>query len=146
MKKLGSLAIPWAHSKAWSDWADAQADLSNCWAHRSFCWFCYAAAHLIWAGPWENVSYVICEQQRLRSGCASAQSDQGLCCSLLRQSNISQFYSWNFNTLTSFCGFADRFVSGVVGIYQRHVLSCRGSCKLNMARKTILMYTYSGED
>ena len=22
-----------------SDWADAQADLSLCWAHRSFCWF-----------------------------------------------------------------------------------------------------------
>ena len=38
----------------------------------------------IWAGPWENVSYVICEQQRRRSACASAQSDQRLCCSLLR--------------------------------------------------------------
>ena len=37
----------------------------------------------IWAGPWENVSYVICEQQRRRSACASAQSDQRLCCSLL---------------------------------------------------------------
>ena len=32
-----------------------------------------------WAGPWENVSYVICEQQRRRSACASAQSDQHLC-------------------------------------------------------------------
>ena len=30
-----------------SDWADAQADLSLCWAHRSFCWFCYEAAHFI---------------------------------------------------------------------------------------------------
>ena len=28
-----------------SDWADAQADLSLCCAHRSFCWFCRAAAH-----------------------------------------------------------------------------------------------------
>ena len=28
--------------------------------------------------------YVICEQQRLRSACVSAQSDQRLCCSLLR--------------------------------------------------------------
>ena len=37
----------------------------------------------IWAEPWENVSYVICEQQRRRSACASAQSDQRLCCSLL---------------------------------------------------------------
>ena len=32
-RKLGSLAIHWAHSKDWSDWADAQADLSLCWAH-----------------------------------------------------------------------------------------------------------------
>ena len=29
------------------------------------------------------MSYVICEQQRRRSACASAQSDQRLCCSLL---------------------------------------------------------------
>ena len=25
-------------------WADAQADLSFRWAHRSFCWFCHAQA------------------------------------------------------------------------------------------------------
>ena len=25
-------------------WVDAQADLSLCWAHRSFCWFDHAAA------------------------------------------------------------------------------------------------------
>ena len=61
-----------------------------------FCWFCNAAAQLIiiitvkmhfiniWAVPCENVSYVICEQQRRRSACASARSDQRLCCSLLR--------------------------------------------------------------
>ena len=39
---------------------------------------------IIWAGPWENVSYVICDQQRRRSACASAQSDQRLRCSLLK--------------------------------------------------------------
>ena len=38
----------------------------------------------VWAWPWENVSYVICEQQRRRSACASTQSDQHLCCSLSR--------------------------------------------------------------
>ena len=32
----------------------------------------------MWAGPWENVSYVICEQH---------------CCSLISQYNISRFYS-----------------------------------------------------
>ena len=31
-----------------------------------------------------TTSYAICEQQRCRSACASAQSDQHLCCSLLR--------------------------------------------------------------
>ena len=45
-RKLGSLGTPWALSEDWSDWADAQADLSLCWAHRSICWFCHAAAHL----------------------------------------------------------------------------------------------------
>ena len=33
----------------------------------------------IWAGSWENVSYVICEQQRRRSAYTSAQSDQRRC-------------------------------------------------------------------
>ena len=27
------------HNEDWSDWADVKADLSLCWAHRSFCWF-----------------------------------------------------------------------------------------------------------
>ena len=80
-----------------------------------------------WAGPWENGSYVICEQQRRRSACASAQSDQHLYCSLLRQCNISRFYSWNFKTLASFCRCAGRFVSGLVGNSRRHVISWRGS-------------------
>ena len=30
--------------RLWSDWADAQADLSLRWAHWSFCWFCHEAA------------------------------------------------------------------------------------------------------
>ena len=35
-----------ADSEDWSDWADAQADLNLCWAHRLFCWFCHAVVHL----------------------------------------------------------------------------------------------------
>ena len=38
-RNIGSLSTHWAHSEDWSDWADAQADLSLRWAHRSFCWF-----------------------------------------------------------------------------------------------------------
>ena len=46
-RNTGSSATHWAHCKDWSDWADAQADLSLCWAHRSFCWFCHEAAHYL---------------------------------------------------------------------------------------------------
>ena len=35
-----------ADSGDWSDWADAQADLSLCWAHMSFCWVCHEVAHM----------------------------------------------------------------------------------------------------
>ena len=35
-----------ADSELRSDWVDAQADLSLCWAHISFCWFCHEAAQM----------------------------------------------------------------------------------------------------
>ena len=35
-----------AQWRLWSDWADAQADLSLRWAHIPFCWFCHEAAQL----------------------------------------------------------------------------------------------------
>ena len=38
-RKLGSLATHWVHSEDWSDWADAQADLSLRWAHTHFVGF-----------------------------------------------------------------------------------------------------------
>ena len=37
-----------------------------------------------WASSWQKSFYAICEQQRRRSACASAQSDQHLCCLLPR--------------------------------------------------------------
>ena len=60
------LSTQWRH---WSEWVDAQADLSLHWATMSFCWFCCAAAHLLivkwvsltcsgfcgWAGWFESV-------------------------------------------------------------------------------------------
>ena len=44
------------------------------------CSMCVAKLFFNWARSCENVSYAICEQQRCRSACASAQSDQHLCC------------------------------------------------------------------
>ena len=35
-----------AQWRLWSDWADAQADMSLRWAHMTFCWFCHEAAQL----------------------------------------------------------------------------------------------------
>ena len=32
-----------ADAEDWSDWADAHADLSLHWVHRSFCWLCHAS-------------------------------------------------------------------------------------------------------
>ena len=68
--------------RLWSDWVDAQANLSLCLAHRSFCWFCHGQADIffsiIWAWSCENVSYAIYEQQRCRSACASVWSAPSL--------------------------------------------------------------------
>ena len=58
--------------------------------------------------------YTLCEQQRPRSACASAPSDQHLCCSLLRWYSIFSFYIWNCKPLHSFCGCTGRFVSYLV--------------------------------
>ena len=49
MTKAYVLSYPLsAQRKLWSDWADAQADLSLRWAHMPFCWFCHEAAHVSW--------------------------------------------------------------------------------------------------
>ena len=45
-RKLGSLVTHSVHSEGWSDWVDAQADLSLCWAHMPFCWFCHEVAQM----------------------------------------------------------------------------------------------------
>ena len=61
------------------------------------------------------MSYAICEQQRRRSACASAQSDQRLCCSLPRQNDTSSLYIRNFKILAGLCSRAGQFVSCLVG-------------------------------
>ena len=47
MKKAWVLSYPLsAQWGLWSDWADAQADLSHRWMHRPFCLFWHEAVHL----------------------------------------------------------------------------------------------------
>ena len=60
-------------------------------------------------------AFAICAQQRRRSACASAQSDQRLCYSLLRQDNTSSFYIQNFNSLASLYCCAGRLEAYLVG-------------------------------
>ena len=81
----------------------------------------------IWARPWENVYYAICEQQRRRSACASPQSDQRLCCLLPRQNDTSSLYIWNFKILAGRCSWAGQFVSCLIRDSWRHIFSWRGS-------------------
>ena len=61
-----------------------------------------------------KLAFVICEQQRRRLACASAQSDQNPCCSLPGKYNTSTCYSRNFKSLASLCGCAGRFESYLV--------------------------------
>ena len=81
--------------------------------------------------------YAICEQQRRRSACASAQSDLGLCCSLSGYYSTSTCYSWNFKTLASIWSWAGQFESYLVGnpknrfsrdeaqmVFCQHILWC----------------------
>ena len=58
--------------------------------------------------------YAICERQRRRSACSSAQPDQRLCCLQSRWYNSSSFYIQNCKPLASFCGCTVRFESYLV--------------------------------
>ena len=47
MKKHWVLSYPLsALQRPWSDWAEAQADMSFRWTHRSFCWFCHEVVQM----------------------------------------------------------------------------------------------------
>ena len=70
---------------------------------------------LIWTSSRENLSSVVCEQQRRRLVCASAQSDQHLCYSLIVKYHIHTRYKRNFNFLASLCSGAGWFESRFFG-------------------------------
>ena len=57
----------------------------------------------------------VCEQQRCRPACASAQSDQHLCYLCIGKYHILTSYEQNFNFLASLCGLAGWFGSHFVG-------------------------------
>ena len=72
---------------------------------------------------------VLCHMQtkRSRSACASAQSDQRLCCSLPRPNDTSSLYIRNSKILADLCSWAGQFVSCLVGDSRRHIFSWHDS-------------------
>ena len=44
--------------RLWSDWADAQADLSLRWAQKSFCWFCHEVAQNSSSSSLHNAAHI----------------------------------------------------------------------------------------
>ena len=56
-----------------------------------------------WASTQENLFSGVCEQQRRRPACASAQSDQRLCYSFIRKYHIETCHKRNINFLASLC-------------------------------------------
>ena len=71
--------------------------------------------------------YGIREQQRCRSACASAQSDQCLYCLLPGKYNTSTCYIRNFKNLASLCNWAGQFKSYPVANSQTQVFSWHDS-------------------
>ena len=69
----------------------------------------------IWAMTWENLSWGVCEPQRRRPACASAQSDQRLCYSLFGMYHVLTCYRWTFNFLASLWSWRDWFGTRFVG-------------------------------
>ena len=67
----------------------------------------------IWT--WENLSSVVCEKQRRRPACATAQSDQHLCYLLSGGHNSQACSMRNSTFLARLCSLGDCFESGFVG-------------------------------
>ena len=84
----------------------------------------------------EKTCIVPCEQQRRKSACASAQSDQHLCCSLPRWYNTYTSYIQNLKTLASFCNWAGRFESDLVANSWTQVFSLHDSIMVFQTTKT----------
>ena len=72
-------------------------------------------ATYIWASSRENLSSMVCKQQRHRPACPSAQSDQRLWVFCILESIISKSAtSTNFNFLASPCNWGDWFEAPLV--------------------------------
>ena len=104
----------------WSDWVDAQADLSLCWVHRSSCWFCHALAQLYyntwtqfsvlvhkkWALLRENLSSGFFYQGRHKLACAGTEVSHRLEISDIETGGIILSKQWTTKVLIRLRGCA----------------------------------------
>ena len=93
-----------------------------------------------WARSCKNVSYAIRKQQRRSGAFASAQSDQHLCCSLLRKYYMCTCYTQSFKILASFCSWAGWFESYLVENPRRQVFAWCGSIEKELIEKVSCHY------
>ena len=100
-RKLGSLATHWAQRRLWSDWADAQADLSLRWAQSHFVGFVMSRLILCWSYFWISIWSTGCPKKHvtfLFAFTAAGVVQSGGCKMSPRSSIIVQFifYFWSF--------------------------------------------------
>ena len=79
----------------------------------------------IWASAQENLSSWVCQQQRRRPSCGSAQTDQRLCYSPIGKNHILTCYEQNFNVLASLCSWGDWLESPFHGKPKTGVVAVR---------------------
>ena len=126
IKKHWVLSYPMsAQRRLWPDWGMSRLIRVFAWRKGHFIWFCCAASHieyfleaskrpramhqnpvLLTNRPnmrhvMRKAIYAKCDQQRHRSACASAQSDQCICRSLPGKYNSFSCYNRNFTTVGS---------------------------------------------
>ena len=88
-----------------------------------------------WASSRENMFLGNGEHNRRRPSCASAQSDQRLCYSLIEKYYMYTCYKRNFNFLASVCSLAGWFEFYFVWNLRRQVFSRRGPIKRERERE-----------
>ena len=84
LKKHWVISYPLSTQRMlWSEWVDAQADLSLRWTHRSFCWFCHAAAHIEKDGKssqnYHQMSHLMTKPTKWHAHSAKTQISLGIC-------------------------------------------------------------------
>ena len=119
----------WLHQNVWDHLKKSQGEKTN--PHFIYKYLrpkktlLFFQSHLITINNMSHIVrkpvYTICKQQRRRSACASAQSDQHLCCLLSGWYNTSNFYIQNFTPLCSWEGWFESWLANPEDRFSRVV-------------------------